>query len=101
MGGARRLITWLWGSKSRKAFLMLVMRVRSAGKHASAFRHHASDVLELNRGVADRKAVAEHRVELLQNAVARRGRHVFDQRVAAQRVSAGAETPYVQIVHVQ
>ena len=80
---------------------MLMLRVRPAGNYASAFRYGASDVLELNRGVADRKAVAQHGIQALQNAVAGRGWHVFDQGMSAQRVGARSQAPDVQVMHVQ
>src|SRR5437870_5052226 len=80
---------------------MLMLRVRPAGDHASAFRYRAPDVLELNRGVADREAVAEHGIQPLQNTIAGRRRNILDQGVAAQRVRAGTQAPDVQIVHIQ
>ena len=56
-------------------------------------------MLELDRGMGDLKS-AEHIVDALQDGVAFRRRHIFDQHVTAQRVRAGTEAPDVQIVNV-
>src|SRR5262249_6078577 len=61
----------------------------------------ATDVLELNGGMADREAFGQHAVDAAQNGIAGRGRHVLDQDVAAQGVRAGTETPDVEVVNVE
>src|SRR5579864_3312122 len=43
-------------------------------------------VLELNRRMMNLEPLAQHRVDPAQDRLARRGRHVLDQRVTAQRV---------------
>src|SRR5258708_5846665 len=80
---------------------VLMLRVRAAGNHASAFRYGAPDVLELNCGVADSEAVAEHGIQALQNSVAGRRRDVLDQGMTAQRVGARSQAPDVQVVHIE
>ena len=58
-------------------------------------------MLELNCRVADGEAVAEHRIQALQNAIAGGWGNVLDQGVTAQRVGARAQAPDVQVVHVE
>jgi hypothetical protein len=57
---------------------MLVRRRR-----ARNVRQRAAHVLELNGRVVDREVIAQQRVDLPQDGIAGRGRHVLNQHVAA------------------
>lgn len=63
------------------AFLPVVVLVYRDG--AAALGNRTADVLELHGGVRNVKMVRQHAVEGPQNGVARRGRHVGDEHVAA------------------
>jgi len=80
---------------------MLVVMMLLGRNHAPVLGHRAAHVLELHGGVMNMKLAAQHLVDAGQDAVAGRGRHVFDQHVTAQRVGARSQAPDVQIVHVQ
>src|SRR5436190_751365 len=80
---------------------VLFVLARFDGDGTAGFRDRAAYVLELHGGVRDREPLQEHTVETAQNRVAGRGRDIFDQDVAAQRVSAGTQAPDVQIVNVE
>src|ERR1700674_4221350 len=94
-----------WPKKSLVAVGMFVvgvlLLVHSYRDGAAGFRNRAAYVLELHGGVGDRESRLEHSVEAAQDRVAGRGRDVFDQHVAAQRVSAGTQAPDVQVVNVE
>ena len=78
---------------------MVMLGVHRNG--AAIFRNRAADVLELHGGVVNVEAVGEHVVQAPQNDVARGGRNVVDQHMAAEGMGARTETPDVQIVDVQ
>ena len=68
--------------------------------HDAAIELSASDVFKLDGGVADREMVAQHVIELDQDAGALRRRNVGNGDVAGERMAVRAEAPYVQIVDV-
>src|SRR5436190_127015 len=71
------------------------------GDGAAGLRDRAAYVFELDGGVGDVEAVFEDLVEAAKDAVAGRGRDIFDQDMAAQRVSARAEAPDMEVVDVE
>lgn len=69
-------------------------------RHDAAVRDFADDVLELERGVVDAEAVAQNRIDAVEDAIALRRRDVGNGDMAGERVGVGAEAPDVKIVDV-
>ena len=71
------------------------------GRRDAAFQVPATDVLELDGGVADLVALAEQLVELDENAGACGWWNIGDGHVAGERARLRTEAPDVKIVHVE
>ena len=84
--------------------MIVIVTVTLSGVHrddAAGPGNGAAHVFELDGGVVEMEAIAQHPVEPGEDAIALRGRHVLDQDVAAQRMRARTEAPDVQIVDVE
>ena len=84
----------------RVAVRMRVAGGNGLGRRNAAFEELATNVFELNSGVADLKLFAEQTVELDEDARAFRWRNVGDGDVACQRARMRAKAPDVQVVDV-
>src|ERR1700747_2589897 len=71
-----------------------------AGHRTGLRGERAARVLELNGSVVDIEAVVQDAIDVAQNGLALRRRHVLDQHVTAQGMRLRAQAPDVQIVHV-
>ena len=67
--------------------------------HASV-RDLANLVFELNRRVEDVELVGEALIEPLQDRLTFRGAQVGDANMAGERMSFAANTPHMQVMHV-
>jgi len=84
--------------------VMAVCVARAAGHfingHDAALDFAATDVLELDGGVADLKMIFENMVELDEDAGAFGGGDVGDGDVAGQSAGVRSEAPDVQVMNV-
>ena len=69
--------------------------------YAAGAGYCAAHVLKLHRRMVNVEAVAQHMFDPVENMIALRGRHIVNEYVAAQRVRIRAQTPDVQIMHVE
>ena len=64
-------------------FVVVVMMAGADRYHAARSGDRTTHMFKLHRGVVDLEMVAQDMVQIMQNVVALRGRHVFNQDVAA------------------
>lgn len=84
--------------------MIVIVTVTLGGIHrddAARTRNRAAHVLELNGGVVEVEAIAQHPVEATKNAIALRRRHVLDEDMTTESVRTRAQTPDVQIVNIK
>ena len=88
----------------RVPVVMVFVATRLTGKlfdgNNAAMKLRAIFMLELDGGVGDVEVLAQHVVEIDEDAVALRGRNVCDSDMAGQGAGLRAEAPHMKVVHV-
>src|ERR1700679_452252 len=79
--------------------MIVLVHFLAYGDHA-AMRRLAYHVLELDRRMMNPESAPQLLVDLLQNRIALRRRHVGNFHVCRERMILGADTPQMQVVHV-
>ena len=80
--------------------VVVMMRFGFLEGNEAAVGDLAIHVLELQGGVVDEEALAQHELDAIEDQVARRGRDVGDDDVAGEGVGVGAEAPDMQVVDI-